>query len=250
MLKVSIITVCFNSSETIEDTIQSVISQNYKNIEYIIVDGQSTDNTLAIIEKHKSNISRIISEKDKGIYDALNKGIMNATGELIAILHADDIYTSTDVISDVVDLINATNADCVYGDLQYVDRLNVSKVKRNWISGEYKKENFLKGWMPPHPSFFAKKICYDKFGLFNTNFTSAADYELMLRFLYKFNCSTSYLPKVLVKMRMGGKSNVTLLNRIKANREDKEAWLVNGLKPNAFTFFQKPLSKLNQFFNK
>lgn len=250
MLKVSVITVCYNSSETIESTIQSVLSQKYTSIEYIIVDGKSTDNTFSIIEKYKSKISKLISEKDNGIYDALNKGLAQATGDIVAILHADDFYTSNEVIADIVKVFEKEQVDCVYGDLQYVDRLNTSIIKRNWISGNYKKENFLKGWMPPHPAFFVKRKCYDNYGTFNISFKSAADYELMLRFLYKHNCSVVYLPKVLVKMRVGGKSNISLANRIKANREDKRAWIINDLKPGALTFIRKPLSKVGQFLKK
>jgi len=246
-MKVSIITVCYNSNDTIESTIQSVVSQNYNNIEYIIVDGLSTDDTLKIVEQYKSKISKVISEKDNGIYDALNKGITAASGDIIAILHADDFYANENVISKVVNEFIQNNVDAVYGDLQYVDKQDTKKIKRNWISGVYQKQNFLKGWMPPHPSFFVKKECYDKFGLFNTTLKSAADYELMLRFLYKHNCSVVYIPYVLVKMRVGGKSNASLINRIKANREDKMAWKINGLSPGIFTFIRKPLSKLGQF---
>jgi len=249
-MKVSIITVCYNNSETIESTIQSVISQNYSNIEYIIVDGLSTDDTLKITERYKNKITKIISEKDDGIYDAINKGILLATGDIIAILHADDFYTNENVISSIANEFNQKNVDAVYGDLQYVDRVNTNIVKRNWSSGEYLKDNFLNGWMPPHPSFFAKKECYDKFGVFNTTLKSAADYELMLRFLYKHNCSVTYIPQVLVKMRVGGKSNVSIMNRIKANREDKKAWELNGLHPGLLTFIRKPLSKIGQFFNR
>lgn len=250
MLKVSIITVCYNSSETIESTIQSVVSQNYSNIEYIIVDGLSTDDTLKIVDRYKSNISKVISEKDDGIYDAINKGIALTTGEILAILHADDFYADNTVISEIVDTFTKQQVEAVYGNLQYVDREDTNKIKRNWISGIYSKQNFLQGWMPPHPSFFAKKECYTKFGVFNTTLKSAADYELMLRFLYKHNCSVAYIPKVLVKMRVGGKSNVSIINRIKANREDKKAWEINGLTPELFTFIKKPLSKLGQFFKK
>lgn len=249
-MKVSIITVCYNSSETIESTIQSVLSQTYSNIEYIIVDGQSKDDTLKIVERYKNKISKIISEKDDGIYDAINKGIALATGDIIAILHADDFYPSENVVSLITEAFTSKSVDAVYGDLQYVDRVDVGIIKRNWSSGEYLKENFLKGWMPPHPSFFAKKECYNKYGVFNTTLRSAADYELMLRFLYKHNCSVAYIPKVLVKMRVGGKSNVSIMNRIKANREDKKAWELNGLTPSMFTFIRKPLSKIGQFFNK
>ncbi|MCW3071643.1 MAG: hypothetical protein JWO44_1533 [Bacteroidetes bacterium] len=247
-MKVSIITVCYNSASTIESTIQSVLSQDYKDIEYIIVDGLSKDNTLEVIERHRSGISKIISEKDDGIYFAINKGIAMATGEIIGILHADDFYTDEKVISRIVKAFREKNTDTVYGDLQYVDRTDTNKIKRHWSSGEYAHGLFFKGWMPPHPSFFVLKKCYDKFGVFNTTLRSAADYEMMLRLLHRHQCSTAYIPEVLVKMRVGGKSNVSLSNRIKANREDKKAWLLNGLKPGMFTLIRKPLSKLGQFF--
>ena len=197
MLKVSIITVCYNSSETIENTIQSVVSQNYSNIEYIIVDGLSSDDTLKIVERYKNKIAKVISEKDNGIYDAINKGIAIATGDIIAILHADDFYTNENVISRIVNSFENNKVNAVYGDLQYVDRFDTNQIKRNWISGEYNKANFLKGWMPPHPSFFATKECYNKFGVFNTTLKSAADYELMLRFLYKHNSVQAPFPPVI-----------------------------------------------------
>ena len=248
MLKVSIITVCYNSAETIEDTIQSVVNQDYENIEYIIIDGKSNDDTLKIIEKYKNQITKLLSEKDDGIYFAINKGISLATGDVIAILHADDMYVSRQIISKVVNEFDNSKSDTVYGDLEYVQKNNISKVLRNWKSGEYKKDFFLKGWMPPHPAFFVRKNCYNKYGIYNTILKSAADYELMLRLLYKNNSSASYIPEVLVKMRVGGKSNVSLVNRFKANREDKKAWLINNLKPGIFTFILKPLSKIKQFF--
>lgn len=247
MLKVSIITVCYNNASTIEATIKSVINQNYGNIEYIIVDGKSSDDTLLVIEKYRSNISKIISEPDDGIYFALNKGIALATGEIIAILHADDFYPDNNVIAEVVSAFIESGADTVYGDLQYVDRENTAEIKRYWKSGTYSQGLFLKGWMPPHPAFFVRKKCYVQFGTFNTILKSAADYELMLRLLHKNKCSSVYIPKVLVKMRVGGKSNISILNRIKANREDKKAWLINDLKPGLFTLIRKPLSKLGQF---
>jgi glycosyltransferase involved in cell wall biosynthesis len=250
MLKVSIITVCYNSAETIADTISSVLSQDHPSIEYIVIDGASTDGTLDIINKHKEKISYFISEKDKGLYDAINKGIAAATGDVIAILHADDIYTDKSVIAAVAQFMEAKGTDTMYGDLQYVDRNNVDIIKRHWVSGEYKHGMFLKGWMPPHPSFFVRRSCYEKFGNFTLALRSAADYEMMLRLLHKHHCSTSYLPQVLVKMRVGGTSNVSIMNRLKANREDKKAWTMNGLQPGMFTFIQKPLSKIGQFFSK
>lgn len=247
-MKVSIITACYNSSETIRATIESVLSQDYAEIEYIIVDGQSKDNTLHIVNQFSSRIAKIISEKDDGIYFALNKGLSLATGDVIGFLHADDIYADTEVILKVVERFKTSNAEAVYGDLQYVDRKDTSKVIRNWKSGEYKDGMFRKGWMPPHPTLFLKKSVYDKFGNFNTTFKTAADYELMLRMIHKHKISVTYLPEVLVKMRVGGVSNVTLKNRYRANREDKRAWTINGLKPGMFTLIRKPLSKLGQYF--
>jgi glycosyltransferase involved in cell wall biosynthesis len=248
MLRVSIITVCYNSAETIEATIQSVIAQDYPHIEYILIDGHSTDNTLEIINRYRKNISVVVSEKDDGIYFAINKGIALATGEVVAILHADDFYAGNSIISAVVQVFQTKKVDTVFGDLQYVHRHQSSKIIRQWKAGAYEPELFLKGWMPPHPTFFVKKACYTTYGFYNTLLRSSADYELMLRLLYKHRCSVSYLPEVLVKMRVGGQSNKSILNRIHANREDKKAWELNGLKSGLLTFIRKPLSKLKQFF--
>jgi len=248
-VKVSIVTVCYNSAETIENTLISVISQSYPNIEYIVIDGQSTDATLEIIGRYKSKLAKVISEPDKGIYDAINKGIQLASGELVGVLNSDDFYVNSSVIEEVVNTLQQKNADCVYGDLQYVDRQNTDLIKRNWVSGKYEQGLFYKGWMPPHPTFFIKNECYKKYGYFNLKLKSAADYELMLRMLHVHQIKAAYLPKVLVKMRVGGKSNISLMNRIKANREDKLAWNINGIKPRFYTLLMKPLSKLGQFFS-
>lgn len=248
--KVSIITVCFNSAITIEDTIKSVINQTYSNIEYIIIDGLSSDNTLEIINKYPDQITKVVSEKDKGLYDAINKGINLATGDIIANLNSDDFYIDNNVISDVVEKFEQEKSDTLYTDLYYVDAIDTNKIKRFWKSGEYKKGLFFKGWMPPHPTFFVKSEVYKKYGIFNLELRSAADYEIMLRFIHRYECSVSYLPRVTVRMRIGGVSNSSLNNRIKANREDKKAWKINGLKPKSFTFILKPLSKVSQFLNK
>lgn len=248
--KVSIITVCYNSSKTIEDTIQSVINQNYNNIEYIIIDGLSTDNTLEIVNKYSDKINKIVSEKDSGLYDAINKGIELASGDIIANLNSDDFYIDNNVITDVVNKMEKEKSDTLYADLYYVDAIDTKKIIRNWVSGEYKKGIFYKGWMPPHPTFFVRKSVYDQYGKFNLELKSAADYEIMLRLIHKYECSISYLPRVIVKMRIGGVSNVSLLNRLKANREDKKAWELNGLKPKPYTLIFKPLSKVLQFVKK
>ena len=249
-MKVSIITISYNSAETIEDTIKSVVGQDYPNIEYIIIDGASKDETLSIIGKYKDKIAKVVSEKDKGIYDAMNKGVENATGDIIGILNSDDYYYDESVISEVVQLFENEKTDGLYADLVYVDRADSDKVIRYWKSGEYQPGKFLKGWMPPHPTFFVKKEVYEKFGLYSTDLRSAADYEFMLRVIHKHNISLSYMPRILTKMRVGGMSNVSLKNRWKANMEDRRAWKINGLKPKWYTLTVKPLSKILQFLNK
>ncbi|MCC9168220.1 glycosyltransferase family 2 protein [Pontibacter harenae] len=246
-MKVSIITIVYNNRETIADAINSVLNQSYPDIEYIVVDGLSTDGTVEVIRSYGHKISKFVSEKDEGLYDAINKGINLATGDVIGLLHSDDLLSSPDTVATIAKAFEEEDVDSVYGDLLYVQKQDISKVVRNWISGHYKRTNFLYGWMPPHPSFYVKRTCYKSYGLYNTDFKSAADYELMLRYLYKHKLSTYYIPKVLVRMRVGGKSNATLKNRLRANQEDYNAWLVNGLKPHFYTRILKPLRKLVQF---
>lgn len=249
-LKVSIITVTYNSAETLEETMLSVINQSYKNIEYIIIDGQSKDDTLKITERYKNQIAKIISEKDTGLYDALNKGITIATGDIIGFIHSDDFYTNNQVIENYVETFVRLNCDAVYADLYYVDKNNTDKITRTWKSGHYVPGSFLNGWMPPHPTFFVKRHLYSTFGLFNLQFKTAADYELMLRFIHKNKINLGYLPEFTVKMRVGGKSNVSVQNRLNANLEDRKAWEINGVKPRFYTLYLKPIRKLVQFFTR
>lgn len=248
-MKISIITVSYNSEKTIEATIKSVINQTYPDIEYIIIDGGSTDRTLGIIEKYKDKIAKIISEPDKGIYDAMNKGLKLATGEIIGILNSDDLYYDEKVIETVVKKIEEQNVDCLWGDLVYVNKNNINQIIRFWKSSEYENRKFQKGWHPPHPTFFVRKKIYEKYGDFNLKFKIAADYELMLRFLEKYKIKFCYIPMILVKMKIGGKSNKSIFNIIKANIESCRAWKVNGLKISPFRIFLKPLSKISQYFN-
>jgi glycosyltransferase involved in cell wall biosynthesis len=249
-MKVSIITITYNSAETVEDTIQSVLAQDYPNIEYIIVDGASKDDTLSIVNRYKDKIATIQSEPDKGIYDAMNKGVRLATGDLIGILNSDDFYADAHVISDIVKTVQSAGADGCYADLVYVDRNETSRVVRTWKSGEYRHGQFMRGWMPPHPTFFVKRTMYEAHGTYSLQLRSAADYELMLRFIHKHGIKVSYLPRVITKMRAGGQSNVTIKNRWRANREDRLAWKMNGLQPGFFTLMRKPLSKLIQFIKR
>jgi glycosyltransferase involved in cell wall biosynthesis len=249
-MKISIITVSYNSAATIEQTILSVVEQTYANIEYIVIDAQSSDGTLAIIEKYKDRISKVVSEKDNGLYDALNKGIDLASGDVIGILHSDDFYLNNQVIKKYADLFSKENCDAVYSDLYYVDKFNTDQIVRKWKSGNFSSKLFVNGWMPPHPTFFVKKQIYNQYGKFNLDFKTAADYELMLRFIEKNKIKLTYLPEYTIKMRVGGKSNVSLQNRIKANREDRRAWKVNGLRPRLYTLFLKPLRKIFQFILK
>lgn len=249
-MKVSIITICYNAEDTIRDTIESVLSQSYPFIEYIIKDGGSTDNTLKIVDEYKDRIAIVQSKQDMGLYDALNQGIELATGDVVGALHADDVFATTNVVQQLVDTFSKFNSDAVYGDLQYVAREDVTKVVRNWKSGNYKENSFYHGWMPPHPTFYVKRELFETYGNYNTSFRSAGDYELMLRFIHKNKISLTYLPEVMVLMRVGGKSNVSLKNRIRANKEDRKAWEINGLKSSPFTMLKKPLRKISQYFKK
>lgn len=248
-MTISIITATYNSAQTVADTLTCMSRQGYRSIEHIIVDGASKDNTLEIVGRFP-HVARVVSEKDNGIYDAMNKGIGLATGEVVGILNSDDVYTDEEVVAKVMSAFEDPSVDAVYGDLQYVSKDNLDKVVRTWRSGRFSKEKFYYGWMPPHPTFFVRRSVYDKVGLFNCALRSAADYELMLRILVKYDHKVCYISQVLVKMRTGGMSNASLQNRWRANREDRKAWDLNGLKPHFFTVPFKPLRKIFQFLIK
>ena len=245
-MTLTIITACYNASSTIADTLKSIASQSYQNIEHIIIDGASTDDTLKIVQQFP-HVSTIISEKDGGIYHAMNRGIGLCTGEVVGILNADDVYAHEDVISKVADLFKDASVDAIYGDLVFVDQQHPDKITRTWKAGSYHFKQFYNGWMPPHPTFFVRRSLYQQYGKFNTTLTSAADYELMLRFLLKHKIKLAYLPETMVRMRQGGKSTASLKNRLIANKEDHLAWKINGLKPHPFTLILKPLRKIKQF---
>lgn len=248
-MRISIITVCYNSAATIKDTLESIAAQEYANVEHIIVDGQSTDDTVKIASGYK-HVTKLVSEKDNGLYDAMNKGLQMAGGDVIGILNSDDVYADSFSLQKVAAAFADPQVQCVYGDLQYVHRLNLNKVIRTWKAGNFRHKNFLYGWMPPHPTFFVRKEVYEKVGLYNTILKSAADYEMMLRILYKHQYAPAYIPFVLVKMRSGGISNSSLRNRFRANREDARAWKLNEKKPHFFTLYLKPLRKIPQYLLK
>ncbi len=251
--KVTIVTVCFNSEKYIEDTIKSVLNQSYKNIEYIIIDGASRDNTLKIINKYKDNFGnrlKVISQKDNGIYDAMNKGISHSTGEIIGLINSDDYLANEYIIEKVVKNFIKNSCDLVYGDLEFIDNNNPSVVVRKWRSGIYKEKMFKKGWCPPHPTLYMKKAVYDSIGLFSLNYKIAADYDLMLRLFEIYKPKVSYLKEVMVKMRIGGVSTRNFRSKIINKRECAIAWSNNGLKKPFLFDFIRIIRKIPQFLIK
>ena len=247
MKKVTIITTCFNSEKTIEKTIQSVVGQSYSNIEYIIVDGKSSDGTLDIVNKYWDQITTIISEEDHGLYDAINKGINIATGEIVGVVHAGDVYTKDTTLETVVKSMEKKNVDSCYGDLIYVGKKESRKVVRYWRTGECSEKKLLQGWMPPHPTFFVKKKVYESCGLYDVKLSIAADYDLMIRFLFCNKISSQYIPEVLVRMQVGGKSNKNLVNIMRKMKEDYYALHKSGI-PHAFAALcLKNVTKIKQF---
>jgi glycosyltransferase involved in cell wall biosynthesis len=249
-MKVSVITAVYNNKQYLGDCIESVLAQSFRELEYIIIDGASTDGTLDIIKKYAGRISKWTSGPDSGIYDALNKGIKAATGDIIGFIHADDIYAHDKVLARVVSEMTQHNVDSCYGDLLYVDKKNTERIIRYWKSRHYREGLFQRGWMPPHPTFFVRKEIYERHGSFNTDFRIASDYELMLRFLEKEKISTLYIPEVLIKMRVGGASNRTAKNIVLKTAEDYKAWNVNGLERKFYTIPLKNLSKISQFLKR
>lgn len=217
-MKISIVTACFNSASTIQDTIQSIQTQTYQNIEHIVVDGASKDLTMTIV-KSSPSVTKYLSEPDQGIYDAMNKGLLLATGDVIGTLNSDDFYFDDSVIASIAKVFEDESVEACYADLVYVSQENTDKVIRYWKSKPYQPALFKKGWMPAHPTFFARKNVYEKYGLFDLNYRIAADFELLFRLVEQHKVRTVYLPKVLVKMRLGGTTNKNLHNILKQNKE-------------------------------
>lgn len=248
--KVSIITVTYNSAEYLQDCINSVQSQHYSNIEYIVIDGKSVDGTVGVIRKNQDVIDYWVSETDKGMYDAINKGIAVATGDIVGILNSDDILDNPNVINSIVNCFEKNGVDSIYGDLEFVDRYDVNKIMRIWKGQPFKRSRFRYGWMPAHPTFYIKRSLIEKYGAYENHYFSAADYEFMSRYLYLHKVSSCYIPELLVRMRIGGQSNVNLKQRLRANRRDYLAMKKNKIPFAFFVSILKPLIKVHQFVGK
>lgn len=249
-MKISLITVSYNSEDTIRDTFESVRTQNIVGfeLEYIHIDGLSTDSTMDISLQYDDIISKRISEKDTGIYNAMNKGIAVATGDIVGILNSDDCYASEIALESVHRAFKESNCDAVYADLNYVKRNQPDKIVRKWKTGQNKNSSFYFGWMPPHPTFFLKRSLYVSYGNYNENIKSSADYELMLRMIKRHKISLYYIPLLLVNMKDGGNSGQSIRHRLKVFNEDRLAWKLNFSSCGYFPVVLKILRKLNQLF--
>jgi glycosyltransferase involved in cell wall biosynthesis len=249
-MRVTVITVCYNAEATIEDTIRSVLAQSYRDLEYIVVDGASTDGTMRIIDRYRDRITRIISEPDTGIYDAMNKGVALASGEVIGMLNADDLYLDERVVKHIVDMFEKSGSDAVFADLVYVRPGNLERVVRTYSSRAFTSTKFAYGWMPAHPTFFLKKSCYERYGSYRTDYRIAADFELLARMLHVHKVRYSYIPEVLVKMRMGGESTRSLKSNLILNQEILRACRENGIRTNLLKIYSKYPKKILELFKR
>lgn len=247
-MRVSIITVCYNNATTIKDTIESVLRQSYEDIEHIIVDGASTDGTIEIINSYKRHVSQFISEEDNGMYEAMNKGIRMATGDVIGILNADDFFSADDVIEIMVGELNKSNTDAILGDVQFVKPDDINKVVRYYSSERFHPGSFKYGFMPAHPGFYVKRKYFEQFGYYKEDYQIASDYELLIRFLYRFKLSYRYIKKPIVTMRTGGVSNRSFKSRIVLNREILRACRENGIKTNLLNIYSKYFWKIFEYW--
>ena len=247
-MKISIITVVYNNEKTIKDAMQSVLGQSYRDIEYVIIDGGSRDNTVNFINEYKEKIGYFISEKDNGLYDAMNKGIKACTGDVIGILNSDDLYQDLDVIIDVMQQFNNDpKLDILYGDLVYVKSDDTNKIVRNWKSKGYYEQFFENANVPPHPALFVKSKVYNESGLFDLQYKLAADYELMLRMFKKHKFNSKYFNRLIIKMRLGGATNQSFSNIVNQNKEILKSWKNNGLNAPFYLMPLRIFKRLSQF---
>jgi glycosyltransferase involved in cell wall biosynthesis len=245
---ITVITPVRNNADVIGDCLRSIKGQTTA-CQHIIVDGGSSDGTLEIIRQHRAAGAVLISEPDQGMYDAINKGLALATSEVVGILNADDFFPTSDALDKIALAFTDPAVEASYGDLLYVDRADTTRVTRTWRSGDYRRDRLYAGWMPPHPTFYLRRRLYQEHGGYRLDLGTAADYELMLRMLLKHQVAAAYIPRVLVHMRTQGMSNASISNRLKANRHDRAAWRVNGLRPRPWTLIAKPLRKVGQWFD-
>ncbi len=249
-MKVSIITVCYNAAETIADTLRSVRQQTYHNIEHIVVDGGSVDNTLAVVAAEGSHVVKLVSERDRGIYDAMNKGLALATGEVVGFLNSDDLLAHGDVIKKIAQTMADPAINACYGDLVYVAQDDTNKVVRYWKSQTYRHGLFDRGWVPAHPTFYARRVIYQSYGNFDLGMQLAADFDILLRFFVGHRITSAYIPEVLVRMRLGGATNVSLRNVLRQNMEIAKAFRKYGLRVGLKPFVFRLMSRLSQFVRK
>jgi len=250
-MKISVVTVCFNSGAYIADALRSVDAQTWRDVEHVIVDGASRDNTLAVVSAFQQPWRRVVSERDAGIYDAMNKGIRLATGEVVGFINSDDFYASDGVLERVASVFEDPQVEACYGDLCYVQQNNVEAVVRYWRSSAYRPGQFGRGWVPPHPTLFLRRSLFARFGAFDLSYPIAADFELMARLLEVHRIKTVYLPQVLVKMRLGGTTNRSVGNIVQQNREIWRALSAHHLQPSALKFIAgKISSRGRQFFTR
>ncbi|PXX97723.1 glycosyl transferase [Halomonas sp. LBP4] len=247
-MKISVITACFNSEATIGEAIATLKRQTWQPIEHVVIDGLSKDSTVAVARETLGEGDVLVSERDQGIYDALNKGIRHATGNVVGFLHSDDLYAHDDVLSKVAACFADPTVGAAYGDLEYVSATNPEKVIRHWKSGSFSQSKLKRGWMPPHPAFFMRRELYQELGTFDLTYRIAGDYDALLRYLSSEKVKVSYLPEVLVKMRVGGASNGSLKQILRKSQEDVLAMRKNGVNP-FIALPCKNLSKLPQFFS-
>lgn len=248
-MKLSIITATWNSSATISRTLESLAEQTYQDYEYIVIDGDSSDNTLDIIKNSGVKVDMLVSEKDKGIYDALNKGISLASGDYVGFLHSDDFFAAPSSLEGLVKCLENTNPQAIYADLEYVKKDCTSEVVRYWKSGRFYKKKMKVGWMPPHPTFYMKREMYEVYGVFDLKYRISADYDSLVRYLWSNNILVEYYPQVLVRMRVGGASNRSLKNIIAKTKEDLAIMRRNNL-PILPAVIGKNISKIKQFFER
>ena len=251
-MKISIVTACYNSASTIRDTLRTIQMQTHQNIEHIVIDGGSTDGTLDILEENRQHIAYLTSEPDKGLYDAMNKGISKATGDVIGLLNSDDLFANKHVLSQVVNALSDETVDACYGDLVYVNHDNINQVARYWTSCPYTPELLGKGWVPAHPTFYVRRAVHEQHGmLFNLDYKLASDYDVLLRLLYIHKIKTTHIPDVMVKMRLGGTTNKSMKNIVNQNKEILQVLKQHGYPYSPVKFIgNKIVNRIQQRLNK